>query len=162
MAGKAWESNAILIAEFDEADRSDIEHARKIRQEVLDLRSDTATMLTEEQLLRSSMLIAASLTDSSGWFKGVLCIDFRVPSHQRKSLWSRLVAEFQDEKPWRVEKLENNEAFWTSLSFLATQLAANLHPPTPPRLTHVSLAEKDGASLKRILLRSGADLPAVA
>jgi hypothetical protein len=151
MAGKAWqEPNAILVARFTEGERSDTEIARKVRQDVLDLRPETAAALSEEQL-HSQMLIAISLTDASGWFRGVLSMDFREVTTHRETPWLRLLRISVPTNP--IDQIDkDNIRFWLELSSLATQLAAQLCPTDGPIVHRENLASVDGASQNRISL----------
>ena len=147
MAGIAWEEpRGILLAEFDELQRSDLEVARATRQKVLNLRPETASSLSEEHLLRSRMLVAINLLDCGGWFKGVLCLDFRDPSPASKG-WRRFLVS----QPvlWTGKDI-TDERTLSKLSYLATELALALPPETRPQWSPQVLGHEFGARLRRI------------
>jgi hypothetical protein len=141
LAGQAWDRpNGLLVAQFEQRDISDIEKARGVQREMLHLRPETAQALSEDQL-RARTMIAIPIKDSSELTKGVLCVDYRGPIIARATSNEDIANEI-GEKP----------DFCIGLISLATELAALLPPRFSPEIQPENLAQRDGASLKRIRL----------
>jgi len=146
LAGQAWQTpDGVLVAQFEQAEISDIENARTLHREMLHLRPETAQALSIDQLQARTM-IAIPITESSELLtKGVLCVDYRCPIIAEATSIAPNVEEI-------VDKIGEHPKFWIGLVSLATELAAALPARFSPQIQPESLDQRDGASLKRIRL----------